>query len=110
VGGPLRHQPQRPRPSAGRDHGRLAHTLNRELVVAAVGRIEQRHKIDPDARDLVMRGWARWHRPTTLSDRQEARRAFDQALEMDPDSIGAKIGLAATITQILVEGWSKSFD
>ena len=29
---------------------------------------------------------------------------------MDPDSIGAKIGLAATITQILVEGWSKSFD
>jgi adenylate cyclase len=90
--------------------GRLAHTLNRELVVAAVGRIEQQHKIDPDARDLVMRGWAWWHRPTTLSARQEARRAFDQALEMDPDSIGAKIGLAATITQILVEGWSKSFD
>ena len=90
--------------------GRLAHTLNRELVVAAVGRIEQQHKIDPDARDLVMRGWVWWHRPTTLSARQEARRAFDQALEMDPDSIGAKIGLAATITQILVEGWSKSFD
>ena len=90
--------------------GRLAHTLNRELVVAAVGRIEQQHKIDPDARDLVMRGWAWWHRPTTLSARQEARRAFDQALEMDPDSIGAKIGLAATITQILVEGWSKYFD
>jgi adenylate cyclase len=90
--------------------GRLAHTLNRELVVAAVGRIEQQHKIDPDARDLVMRGWAWWHRPSTLSARQEARRAFDQALEMDPDSIGAKIGLAATITQILVEGWSKSFD
>jgi adenylate cyclase len=89
--------------------GRLAHTLNRELVVAAVGRIEQRHRIDPDARDLVMRGWAWWHRPTTISARQEARRAFDQALEMDPDSIGAKVGLAATITQILVEGWSKSF-
>jgi adenylate cyclase len=90
--------------------GRLAHTLNRELVVAAVGRIEQQHKIDPDARDLVMRGWAWWHRPTTISARQEARRAFDQALEMDPESIDAKIGLAATITQILVEGWSSSFD
>ena len=90
--------------------GRLAHTLNRELVVAAVGRIEQQHKIDPDARDFVMRGWAWWHRPTTISARQEARRAFDQALEMDPESIDAKIGLAATITQILVEGWSNSFD
>jgi adenylate cyclase len=90
--------------------GRLAHTLNRELVVAAVGRIEQQHKIDPDARDLVMRGWAWWHRPTTPSARQEARLAFERALEMDPNSIGAKIGLAATISQILVEGWSKSFD
>ncbi|MGC2200583.1 MAG: adenylate/guanylate cyclase domain-containing protein, partial [Stellaceae bacterium] len=38
--------------------GRLAHTLNRKLVVAAVGRLERQHKTDPDARDLVMRGWA----------------------------------------------------
>jgi adenylate cyclase len=90
--------------------GRLAHTLNRELVVAAVSRLERQHKIDPDARDLVMRGWAWWHRPTTLSARQEARQAFEWALGMDPNSIGAKIGLAATITQILVEGWSKSFE
>jgi len=89
--------------------GRLAHTLDRELVVAAVARIEQRPRTDPDARDLVMRGWAWWHRPTTISARQEARRLFEQALAMDPASIGAKIGLAATITQILVEGWSSSF-
>jgi adenylate cyclase len=90
--------------------GRLAHTLNRELVVAAVGRIERQRKINPDARDLVMRGWAWWHRPTTISARQEARRAFDKALAMDPESVDATIGLAATITQILVEGWSGSFD
>jgi TolB-like protein len=90
--------------------GRLAHTLNRELVVAAVGRIERQHKIDPDARDLIMRGWAWWHRPTTISARQEARRAFDRALALDPESVEAKIGLAATITQILVEGWSSCFE
>jgi adenylate cyclase len=90
--------------------GRLAHTLNRELVVAAVNRIEQQSKSNPDARDLVMRGWGWWHRPTTISARQEARQAFDQALGMDRESIDAKIGLAATITQILVEGWSNSFD
>lgn len=90
--------------------GRLAHTLNRELVVAAVNRIEQQSESNPDARDLVMRGWAWWHRPTTISARQEARQAFEQALEMGGGSIDAKIGLAATITQILVEGWSSSFD
>jgi adenylate cyclase len=90
--------------------GRLAHTLNRELVVAVAGRIEQQRKIDPDARDLVMRGWAWWHRPTTIAARQEARRVFERALTLDPESIDAKVGLAATITQILVEGWSSSFD
>ena len=89
---------------------RLAHTLNRELVVAAFSQIERRVKISPDARDLVMRGWAWWHRPTTKVARQEARRAFDQALALEPDSIDAKIGLAATVCQILVEGWSGSFN
>ena len=78
--------------------------------MAAAGRIEQQHKIDPDARDLVMRGWAWWHRPTTISAREEARALFEQALAMDPESINAKVGLAATITQILVEGWSSSID
>jgi TolB-like protein/class 3 adenylate cyclase len=62
--------------------GRLANTLNRELVVAAFGRIEQKSKTNLGARDLVMRGWAWWHRPTTISARQEARRAFDRALAM----------------------------
>ena len=88
---------------------RLAHTLNRELVVAEFGHIERQQKLHPDARDLIMRGWAWWHRPTTTPARQEARRAFEPALAMEPDSIGAKIGLAATVTQIMVEGSSSSF-
>jgi adenylate cyclase len=88
---------------------RLAHTLNRELVVAEFGHIERQQKLHPDARDLIMRGWAWWHRPTTTPARQEARRAFEQALAMEPDSIGAKIGLATTVTQIMVEGSSSSF-
>jgi adenylate cyclase len=89
---------------------RLAHTLNRELVVAAFDRIERQSKIKPDARDLLMRGWAWWHRPATMSARQQARRAFEKALVMEPESIDAKIGLAAAITQILVEGSSSAFD
>lgn len=89
---------------------RLAHTLNRELVVAEFGHIEREQRLHPDARDLIMRGWAWWHRPATTSARQEARCAFEQALAMEPASIEAKIGVAATITQILVEGSSSSFD
>jgi TolB-like protein/class 3 adenylate cyclase/Tfp pilus assembly protein PilF len=89
---------------------RLAHTLDRELVVAAYRQIEQKAKIDPDARDCAMRGWALWHRPTTISARQEARQAFEQALAMEPQSINAKVGLAATIAQTIVEGWSSFAD
>jgi TolB-like protein/class 3 adenylate cyclase len=54
--------------------GRLAHTLNRELVVAAVSRLERQHKIDPDASDLVMRGWAcGTGRPPSRPDRRPDR-------------------------------------
>ena len=57
-----------------------------------------------------MRGWALWHRPTTISARQAARKEFERALALDPESVEAKIGLAATIAQTLVEGWSNAFD
>jgi len=40
--------------------GRLAQTLHLELVQDAARRIEQERSVDPDARDLVMRGWAWW--------------------------------------------------
>jgi adenylate cyclase len=37
--------------------GRLARTLNLQLLDVAERRIEQEKAVDPDARDLVMRGW-----------------------------------------------------
>jgi adenylate cyclase len=40
--------------------GRLAQTLNLELIEAAGRRIEEERVVDPDSRDLVMRGWA-WY-------------------------------------------------
>src|SRR5258708_7763293 len=40
--------------------GRLARTLHLELVEAAGSRIEREKAADPDAADLVMRGWASW--------------------------------------------------
>src|SRR5262249_31763353 len=77
--------------------GRLARTLKTELIEAAGRRIEEEKAIDPDARDSVMRGWVWWYRPASAANRQEAKRAFERALEIDPGSVSAKIGLASAL-------------
>jgi TolB-like protein/Tfp pilus assembly protein PilF len=88
--------------------GRLARTLNTELIEAAGRRLEQEEAIDPDARDLVMRGWVWSYRPASAANRQEAQRAFERALEIDPGSVYAKIGLANVFTTNVVNGFSSS--
>jgi adenylate cyclase len=40
--------------------GRLAQMLNLEMLEAAASRTEQEGMVDPDARDLVTRGWTFW--------------------------------------------------
>jgi len=88
--------------------GRLAQTLNLELVEAVGRRIEQERVVDPDSRDLVMRGWAWYYRPMSVSTVQEAQRAFERALEVDPRSIDARIGIASVLIRKVAEGWSAS--
>jgi TolB-like protein/class 3 adenylate cyclase/Tfp pilus assembly protein PilF len=77
--------------------GRLARTLNLELVQAVGRRIEQERAVNPDARDLIMRGWAIYQRTQATVSREEARRAFEQALRIDPSSYDAKLGIAAVL-------------
>jgi TolB-like protein/class 3 adenylate cyclase/Tfp pilus assembly protein PilF len=88
--------------------GRLAQSLNLELVRDVGRRIEQEREVKPDARDLVMRGWAQWHRPFSAANLQEAQRSFEQALALDPQSIEARIGLAEVLIDIIAPGWSNS--
>jgi len=88
--------------------GRLARTLHLELVQDAARRIDQERAIDPDARDLVMRGWAWWYRPFSVANRKEAQRAFEHALEIDPRSVDARIGVALVLAGNLVNGHSSS--
>ena len=88
--------------------GRLARTLNLELVAAADRRIEQERAVDPDARDIVMRGWTLYYRPPSPALRREAQRMFEQALELDARSVDARIGLATILVDDLVFGWSSS--
>jgi adenylate cyclase len=88
--------------------GRLARTLNLEMVEAAATRIEQEGVVDPDARDLVMRGWAHWNRPRSAPNQQEAQRAFERALEIDSRSVDAKIGIASVLAANLSDARSNS--
>ncbi len=82
---------------------RLARILNIELVKDASRRIEQEKAVDPDARDLVMRGWAWLYRPDSKENQQEALRAFERAFEIDPRSTDARIGIAGVLVRRLVD-------
>jgi len=85
---------------------RLARRLQLEIVEAATRRIELEKPVNPDASDFVMGGWAWYYRPTTTASLQEAQGAFERALEIDPQSVDAKIGLAWIVTEYVAESRS----
>ena len=87
---------------------RLARTFGLEPVEPAITPVDQQSAVDPDARDLIMRGWAWYYRPYSTAGWQEARRDFERALEVDPHSVDAQIGLATTLSGKLAEGWTAS--
>ena len=87
--------------------GRLARTFNLELVKDLGRRIEQEGAVEPDARDLVMRGWAWYHRPRSATTLREAQGAFERALEIEPGSGDARIGVAS-ILAVTVEPIGRS--
>lgn len=88
--------------------GRLARTLNLELVEAVGRRIEQEKAADLDTHDLTMRGWALFYRPQSAATVRDAQRTFELALARDPHSIEARVGLATVLAVAIIEGWSKS--
>jgi adenylate cyclase len=88
--------------------GRLAQSLNVELLRDVGRRIEQERAVNPDAGDLVMRGWAQYRRPFSIANLQEAQHTFEQALTVDPRSIDARIGLAQTLIAFVALGWSSA--
>jgi adenylate cyclase len=77
---------------------------------AAASRIEAERAVNPDARDLVMRGWAVHDRPYSIANRQEAQRLFERALALDPRSVDARTGLARVLVSNVGEGWSNSIE
>ena len=88
--------------------GRLARTLDLELVAAASRRIEQERQTNPDAQDLIMRGLDLWYRPFSVANRQEAQRCFERALQLDPQSVEARIGVAMILAANIGTGLSRA--
>jgi adenylate cyclase len=82
--------------------GRLARTLNIELVQAVGKQIE--HEANPDAQDLIMRGWALYQRTQAASSRDSAKQVFERALQIDPNSYDAKLGIASVLVVGLAMG------
>ncbi|HTW54224.1 MAG TPA: adenylate/guanylate cyclase domain-containing protein [Stellaceae bacterium] len=85
--------------------GRLARTLNLELVQAVGRQIE--NEANPDAQDLIMRGWAQYQRTQAATSRGSARKDFEQALQIDPNSYEATLGVAASLVVDLANGTSE---
>jgi len=88
--------------------GRLARALKVELVADVGRRIDRDHAVDPDARDLVMRGRALLLKAGSVAAWQEAVAAFERALEIDPRSVDAQIGLATALGRSVADGWSNT--
>jgi TolB-like protein/DNA-binding SARP family transcriptional activator/Flp pilus assembly protein TadD len=72
---------------------RLANQLGAELVAAEARRAERAQ--NPDAMDLYFQGVAWWHKGHTLESMSQARSFFERALALDPDNVGALVGLGS---------------
>ena len=88
--------------------GRIASSLNVELIEAESRRSLRDRPDNPDAVDLTMRGLAVWWRPRSKENNKEARALFEQALRLDPLHPDALAGLAVTHATDVGNGFSEA--
>ena len=78
--------------------------LGYELVKAEAQK--STHSTNPDAIDLMMRGWsALWQQPTKEST-ASARDYFERAIKIDPQNAEVMVGFAYARFRASVYGWS----
>ena len=70
----------------------LANALNAQLIEAEARRAQ--HSMHPDATDLAFQGFSWSYKGPTLEYVAQARDFFERALEIDPRSIRALVGMA----------------
>jgi TolB-like protein/class 3 adenylate cyclase len=86
---------------------RLARALSVELVNVEGRRAS---RANPDAVDLVMRGWALLHAGPNREDVQNAVALFEGALRIDPDNVQANVGLAQALIHVFRSRWDPERD
>jgi adenylate cyclase len=83
---------------------RLANTLGYELAKAEAQK--SAHSTNPDAIDLIMRGWATIWQPPTKESTASARDYFERAIKLDPQNAEAMVGSAYARFRASAFGWS----
>ena len=91
---------------------RLANSLGVEFVKAENVRAMRERPNNPNAVDLLIRGWAAWDKGFTAANVNEAIGDFERALQLDPDYTMAKIALAEGLVERVVGtmGGNKAVD
>jgi TolB-like protein/class 3 adenylate cyclase len=84
--------------------GRIANTLRVEMTTAEAVRPSQ----NSDALDYILRGRAARYRPISPENYAEAKSSFEHALELDPQSTDAQLGLAAILLDRVLDFGSGS--
>jgi TolB-like protein/Tfp pilus assembly protein PilF len=86
--------------------GRIAVALNFRLTRLEGARVLRERQDDPAAADLATRGWALVYSAKRPAPYAAARALFEQALERDPQAVGALVGLGWTAAVAVLDGWS----
>ena len=68
--------------------------------------VDEKEQPDPTVRDLIKQGWELYYLPYSAMRWQDARRDFERAFELNPQSTEARIGLASVLSTKLADGWS----
>jgi adenylate cyclase len=87
---------------------RLANSLGYELAKAEAQK--SAHSTDPDAIDLMMRGWSVLWQPPTKESVALARDYFERASNIDPQNTEAMVGMAYARMRASAYGWSTTAD
>lgn len=84
----------------------LARALGVKLIDAESRR--SKRKLSPDAFDFEMQARAAWNRGWSRENLAAANRLYDQALELDPNSISAMTSLATGLAIGIVSLWTEA--
>lgn len=86
--------------------GRVVRAVSMKLIADVNRRIEGIPPQDWTPYDLVMRGRALALRPLSARNRHDALKCYQQALELDPHSVWASLGICLMLIGNLVDGGS----